>query len=621
MKTLKNLASTFLASLYVSGISIQPSQAADTMAISLIQPDGSKRAMKLDLDQPLSAVRVMLVGKGLDITTNDQFSSMEMGVLSPREEAQWKVREFLSGNVLSFRLRASGVGKPSEVNAPDPLYNFVDKVYASGVAYSSGGFQCYREGATCSTQPRNPQKPRTQAVLSYDDAPIPERVLKKVVPGKDGRVRIQDTTEWPHSIHAHLGMKIHGDTYMGSGVMVGPHHLLTCAHCVYKFDEGAFFEQISVYPALNDATAPFNKVKATRAYMFKAYQDQGDARFDMALLLLNQSIGDYTGWGGLLSTADGDLFQETVSITGYPGDKGGGKQMWSMSHKIKTVKPEAFDYEIDTYGGQSGSPIWINKWGMPLILGVHTLGSNDINSGVRLSASKFEKIVEIIRDTYVLNSDVDGLNLGSLALQPDAALRPLISTPVPVISIPPVARGNEAIYERFLKGVLLYRPTKGSDVGMVTLPIADLPNPLEGTFDLSRCGDTGKYLSIATGYRKGKKPENAGKVEIWFVPRFLIEKERSTTAKHFEPIYDNWKEQAEVGMFWTGGGSAADDHNMDYLVTENMGNLSKINLFKNWEKAGGAGATIMRWLGGRVSSVRVGFIQSSISHFHVSFIN
>ena len=120
---------------------------------------------------------------------------------------------------------------------------------------------------------------------------------------------------------------------------------------------------------------------------------------------------------------------------------------------------------------------------------------------------------------------------------------------------------------------------------MITLPIRDLTNPLEGTFDLSRCYDTGKYVSISTGYRKEKRPENARKVEIWFAPRFLIEKELKTTAKHFEPIYGNWKEQAEVGIFWTGGWWAAGEYDMDYLTTENMDNLSEINLYENWEKS------------------------------------
>ena len=146
---------------------------------------------------------------------------------------------------------------------------------------------------------------------------------------------------------------------------------------------------------------------------------------------------------------------------------------------------------------------------------------------------------------------------------------------------PLVACEYEAIYERFLNGALVYRPTQGSDAGMVTLPIRELSNPLEGTFDLSRCWGASEDLSISTGYCKEKKPENAGKVEIWIAPRFLIEKELDTTAAHFKPIMANWKHEAQVGMFWTWGGSDNMDR-YDYLINQSMSELSNGNLYEKW---------------------------------------
>jgi len=155
---------------------------------------------------------------------------------------------------------------------------------------------------------------------------------------------------------------------------------------------------------------------------------------------------------------------------------------------------------------------------------------------------------------------------------------------------PAVAEGYEDIYDRFLNGKLIYKPNPNSDEGKVELRIADLEDPLNGTFDLSHCGNTGKYLSISTGYRKGKKPENEGKVEIWFAPRFLIEKELNGAAAHFKKIMGNWKQEAPVGMFWTWGGSDDMSYgNYDYLTNEGMENLSKIDLYENWKKSGMCG--------------------------------
>jgi hypothetical protein len=156
--------------------------------------------------------------------------------------------------------------------------------------------------------------------------------------------------------------------------------------------------------------------------------------------------------------------------------------------------------------------------------------------------------------------------------------------------------GNEMLLEwskvdqeacfRFLSGKLIYKPQKGNDEGKEVLRIAELSNPLGGTFNLSQCGDTDKYLNISTGYRKVKKAENVNKVEIWFTPRFLVQKEINTTAGHFTEIFPNkWKDDASVGLLWTWGGW--DNFGWyDYLTSESTDNLSKINLFENWKKSG-----------------------------------
>lgn len=161
----------------------------------------------------------------------------------------------------------------------------------------------------------------------------------------------------------------------------------------------------------------------------------------------------------------------------------------------------------------------------------------------------------------------------------------------PIRIIPEVALGYEAIYERFLRGVLVYRPQEGSDEGRIEMRIADLANPLGSTFDLSRCGDTGTYLSIATGYRRVHTPSNRGKVEIWFTPKFLVDKEmaRLAPSHHMRTILGSWDAaRAPVGIFWTWGGWNASDQMVycDYLTTEASDVLGTENLLKKYQKRG-----------------------------------
>ncbi|MBA3814807.1 MAG: hypothetical protein H0X26_10085 [Alphaproteobacteria bacterium] len=152
--------------------------------------------------------------------------------------------------------------------------------------------------------------------------------------------------------------------------------------------------------------------------------------------------------------------------------------------------------------------------------------------------------------------------------------------------------GHEDIYETFLKDVLLYRPIRDSDEGMITLKISELKdtlpegetsykllkkNPLEGTFDLSACGDEGKYLVISTGYRKGINPKNKDKTEIWIAPHFMIEK-KIANAPHLNCMMGNWdKIAAPVGVFFNWG----DDPNeyFDYCPTKYLNFISENNLY------------------------------------------
>ena len=154
---------------------------------------------------------------------------------------------------------------------------------------------------------------------------------------------------------------------------------------------------------------------------------------------------------------------------------------------------------------------------------------------------------------------------------------------VDALVIPEVARGYEDIYRRFLGGKLIY--TDPSSKAKKELPIRALSNPLEGTFDLSGCGDTGQYLSISTGYRKAQKAENASKVEIWLAPWFLVNKNLSASAKHLQPIMGSWDAaSAPVGLFWTWGGWSVLGW-YDYLVSESLACLSSEDLYEKWKRS------------------------------------
>ena len=148
------------------------------------------------------------------------------------------------------------------------------------------------------------------------------------------------------------------------------------------------------------------------------------------------------------------------------------------------------------------------------------------------------------------------------------------SGPDPEEDIPDIARGHEEIY----------KPNPSSDVGKIEIPFASIVNPttLEGTFDLRGCGYTGTYLSINTGYRKGLRAENSNKVETWIVPKFIVERDIGTTARHLAPIMDSFS--SPLCLFWTWGGWDNMDW-YDYLVGRNFDDVGSENLYENWKKS------------------------------------
>lgn len=129
-----------------------------------------------------------------------------------------------------------------------------------------------------------------------------------------------------------------------------------------------------------------------------------------------------------------------------------------------------------------------------------------------------------------------------------------IDRPIDRIIIPEAARGHEEDYLKFLRCTLVYKPHGSNrDEGKIEIPIGTLADPLHGTFDISRFGNAAQYIVISTGYRTEQKPEHAEKMEVWIAPRFLVEANLNGNAAHLKPMWGEWRENHEVGIFWTWG--------------------------------------------------------------------
>jgi glutamyl endopeptidase len=178
-----------------------------------------------------------------------------------------------------------------------------------------------------------------------------------------------------------------------------PRLVLTAGHCVYMADEGGWASRIEVIPGRDGDSRPFGSAVATDFRSVAGWTQDNDSDYDYGAVLLpeDKRFGEELGWFGYASRTDDHLRTLTLNLSGYPGD--GGKTgdegtQWFHSRTVKDVLEKQISYEIDTYGGQSGAPVWeLASDGSRYGVAIHTYGTSLSNGGTRITNELFDNIV------------------------------------------------------------------------------------------------------------------------------------------------------------------------------------------------------------------------------------
>lgn len=224
--------------------------------------------------------------------------------------------------------------------------------------------------------------------------------------------------KWPDRIHGHIAIEYsNGNPGSGSGILIGPNHVLTAAHNLYDRDGSGWVKQIRFAPGRHhDEYQKGGDAKGCLLLVPKKWKESQKTGkeyelYDYGIVILDSPLGIKLGWSGLLSLP-GDLLQGSIlSLTGYPGDKGTHEphliQMQKEHGTLKKVEGEQLFYDIKTYKGQSGGAIYVQQFpgykGM-YTLGIHTYGSEKEGEEYRgsyLTGEKFKLIVECLK-AYLL---------------------------------------------------------------------------------------------------------------------------------------------------------------------------------------------------------------------------
>lgn len=112
----------------------------------------------------------------------------------------------------------------------------------------------------------------------------------------------------------------------GSGILIGPHHALTAAHVVVRddLDKTSLSFPTEIFLGFGQDKNRFLFNLNAHAIVHPNYlKNPDDERYDIALLKLNENIGNFLGWASLASIDEKLIttgnFQ--VVLSGYPARK------------------------------------------------------------------------------------------------------------------------------------------------------------------------------------------------------------------------------------------------------------------------------------------------------------
>lgn len=209
--------------------------------------------------------------------------------------------------------------------------------------------------------------------------------------GPDGRVRVTNTTSYPYRAIVQIVRVSGGSTWGCTGWLIGKDTVATAGHCVAPGSGGTFYpaSSITVYPGKNGTSTPYGSCKPRRLYSVTGWTQSGSEHHDYGAIKLNCTIGDRVGWFGYFKTAS-SLTGRAARVTGYPCDKTFGT-MWTMGGSITASNTTKVFYKMDTYGCQSGSPVYETRSSGPFGMGIHAYGGTS-NSGTRINSTVFTNL-------------------------------------------------------------------------------------------------------------------------------------------------------------------------------------------------------------------------------------
>lgn len=213
----------------------------------------------------------------------------------------------------------------------------------------------------------------------------------------DDRKIVNDISRTPNKSIVYIKKFLYDNSYYrGTGFIIDDYAVLTAAHVITAENKDEKIKDIYIYAGYKFDNSSEETARVIKSYVLADWINNPNINHDMALLILDKPLGKTFE---KLNIIDRALIGEVINTIGYPGKDNGevrkGNQYYSSGKIVKVTNNNIF-YDLDTEGGQSGSPIFNEN---KEVIAIHTNGFDKRNSykfnlGLRLTSNNIETINE-----------------------------------------------------------------------------------------------------------------------------------------------------------------------------------------------------------------------------------
>jgi len=177
--------------------------------------------------------------------------------------------------------------------------------------------------------------------------------------------------------------------FKSTGFLIKPNVILTAAHNIHSMN-GTKVAAIKVIPGKYYEQSPYGSIEITgmedciqaiRTHPSYTFLSKFDTRikFDFGIIVLPHPVLPEISNAFRIDTTYALQAGDILNVAGYPADnayKFNGDYITFQQDNCDSVGNKRFAHDLNTYRGNSGSPIWVNKNNERIVIGVHTFGGS-----------------------------------------------------------------------------------------------------------------------------------------------------------------------------------------------------------------------------------------------------